>query len=135
MDRNKAGRIDKGIVSRFLENAQQIFEAAGSASQSGLAPSDISILIDGQGGVRMLADSDWPLASLEANYGCCMAYRVNQNAGRIRVEGRSGAQSCLLQTETPQVAVKRFLLDRPQYVIAPPQLSAANLPSLYSGSY
>ncbi len=122
-------------MSRFLENAQQIFEAAGSASQSGIAPSDISILIDGQGGIRMLADSDWPLASLEANYGCRMAYRVNQEAGRIRVEGRSGAQSCLLQTETPQVAAKRFLLDHPRYVIAPPQLPAANRPLLYSGSY
>ncbi len=84
-------------MSGFFENARNIFEAAESAARSGHAPSDLTILIGSEGGIEMLADSDWPLDRLLAHRGALMAYRVGERSGTLRVEGRSAGASCLLQ--------------------------------------
>ena len=49
-----------------MDNAVEILDAAESAVRSGQAPSDMTILITQEGGIRMVADSDWPLDSLQA---------------------------------------------------------------------
>jgi hypothetical protein len=98
-------------VSRFLDNAQQILEAAESAVQSGHTPTDMTILITAQGGIHMLADSDWPLESLQLEHGAKMAYRVSQSASVVRVEGRADSRTCLFETAKPERAA-RLLLNR-----------------------
>jgi hypothetical protein len=90
-------------VSRFAEHAQQIMEAAEAAG----ACSDMTILL-GRDGIRMIADSDWPLDSLSWHHGADTAYRVTERRGSIRVEGREGSRKCLLESRA--AATARMLL-------------------------
>lgn len=98
-------------MSRFVDNAVEILSAAESAVESGHTPSDMTILITPEGGIRMIADSDWPLDSLELHHGARMAYRVSQSAKYVRVEGRAGSRTCLFETVKPEQAA-RLLLPR-----------------------
>ena len=88
----------------FAEQAEEIFRAAQSAGTA----SEMTILLGGDG-VRLIADSDWPLDSLLWHHGAKTAYRVSELNGRIRVEGREGATRCVLESARPQ-AVARMLL-------------------------
>jgi hypothetical protein len=110
--------IDKGFVSRFVDNAMQLLEAAESAVQSGHAPSDLTILISPEGGIHMVAESDWPLDTLQLHHGARMAYRVSQTAANVRVEGRTGSRTCVFETAKPERAA-RLLLQRPYSYLAP----------------
>ena len=109
--------IDMRSVSRFLDNATRIFEAAESAVQSGQEPSEVTILIGAEGGIRMIADSDWPLDSLQTFHAAQMAYRVSREQRSVRVQGRSGRQRCLFETARPNPAPRHLLLGVPQYVL------------------
>jgi hypothetical protein len=106
---------DKGIVSRFLDNAIGILDAAESAVKSGHAPTDMTILITAEGGIRMVADSDWPLDSLQSHHGAKMAYRVSQNASVVRVEGREHSRTCLFETAKPERVARLLLNSSPSY--------------------
>jgi hypothetical protein len=94
-----------------VDNAVQLLEAAENAVQSGHVPSDMTILISPEGGIHMLAESDWPLDSLQLHHGARMAYRVSQSAANVRVEGRAGSRTCVFETAKPEQAA-RFLLQR-----------------------
>jgi hypothetical protein len=104
-------------VSRFVDNAVQIFDAAENAVRSGHTPSEMTILIGAEGGIRMLVDSDWPLDSLQAQHGAGMAYRVSQNASAVRVEGRAGSRTCLFETPRPERAARHLLNRSPQVAL------------------
>ena len=98
-------------MNGFVDNAVNILSAAENCLESGHTPSDMTILIMPEGGIRMVADSDWPLDSLQMHHGAKMAYRVNQSASIVRVEGRAGSRTCLFETAKPE-RVARFLLQR-----------------------
>ena len=102
-------------MSRFVDNAVEIFDAAENAMRSGHTPSEMTILISAEGGIRMVADSDWPLDSLQAQHGAGMAYRVSQHASMVRVEGRAGSRTCLFETEKPERAARLLLNRSPNY--------------------
>lgn len=91
----------------------QIFDAAESAVQSGQIPSDMTILISAEGGIHMVADSDWPLDSLQSHHGARMAYRVSQSASVVRVEGRESSKTCLFETTKPERVAKMMLNREP----------------------
>jgi hypothetical protein len=93
----------------LAEQARNILDAAESASRNGQACSDITILIGPEGHIRMVADSDWPLESLARHHGVQSAYRVSEQTGRIRVEGRDGMRRCTLESSSP-ARTARFLL-------------------------
>lgn len=101
-----------GGVTGFVDNAVKIFEAAESACESGHVLSDMTILISPAGGIRMVADSDWSLASLQAHHGAKMAYRVSQQAATVRVQGRAGGKTCLFETVKPEQAARHLLSAR-----------------------
>jgi hypothetical protein len=96
-------------VSRFVEHAQQIMDAAESASLRGETCSEMTILIAPDGGIRLVADSDWPLDSLACHHGSQAAYRVSERRGSVRVEGREGSKTCVLESAKP-AQIARFLL-------------------------
>ena len=96
-------------MSRFLDNAAQILDAAENALQSGHTPTDMTILITAEGAIRMVADSDWPLDSLQSHHGAKMAYRVSQNASVVRVEGREDSRTCLFETLKPARTARLLL--------------------------
>src|SRR3984957_21203257 len=100
-------------------------DAAESAVQAGHTPTDMTILITAEGGIRMVADSDWPLDSLQAHHGAKMAYRVSQSASVVRVEGRAGSRTCLFKTVKPERAARLFLNSSPSYWTGPRLLGSA----------
>lgn len=104
-------------MSRFLENAAKIFEAAESANRSGHSLSDVAILISPVGGIRMVVDSDWPLDALQTHHGAQMAYRVSQQETTVLVEGRAGWQTCLLKTVKPNGVARLLLGSRSTYPV------------------
>ncbi len=86
------------FVSRFFEDAANLLDAAECAAQSGQAPSHLTIVLGAAGGIRMIADSDWPLDSLQAFHGASTVYRVSGQNDNIRVEGRDGSRTCVFET-------------------------------------
>jgi hypothetical protein len=98
-------------VSQFLENAREIFEAAESSAAAGHAPSEYTILVGSpQGGIRMIADSDWSLGALQRENGAQLAYRVKNVDGRVTVDGREGQRSCHMEAVSPSKTAQ-FLLN------------------------
>ena len=93
----------------------QLMEAAESAVQAGHTPSDLTVLITEEGGIRMVADSDWSLDALQLHHGARMAYRVSQTAAHVRVEGRAGSRTCLFETAKPDWAARHLLNRTPSY--------------------
>jgi hypothetical protein len=103
-------------VDEFLRNGSSLLEAANAVAGPAEPAGDMAILIGQDGSIRAVACSDWPLASLAAERGARMAYRVSHGDGRVRVEGRSGSRSLLLQSESPRVqAVLGGLAAGPAY--------------------
>lgn len=108
-------------MSRFLDNAASIFETAESGAEAGMMPSDVTILVGVEGGIRVVAGtSDWPLDSLRTTRGAEMAYRISSASGRVRVEGRSRSESCLMETEARPQAAAFILRDQPRYTLVNP---------------
>lgn len=81
------------LVSRFAEHAESILDAAVCAGES----SDLTFVI-GAGGIRVFADSDWPLDRVRQHHGADAAYRVTMREGKVRVEGCDGARRCVLES-------------------------------------
>lgn len=96
-------------MSRFIENAAKLLDAAETALQAGQVPSDMTILVSSTGGIRMIADSDWPLDSLRTHHGADMAYRITEHRHSVRIEGRSGTNKCLLETPKPAQTARLLL--------------------------
>ena len=93
----------------FWADAEGIFETARGASLSGSPDCDLAILIGPQGEIHMLQAAGWALAGLVAEHGAKTAYRVSEHAGSIRVEGREGTHTCVMESAKP-AQIARFLL-------------------------
>jgi hypothetical protein len=105
-------------VSRFIANAVEILAAAENTMSAGSTPSDLTILISAEGGIHMVADSDWPLESLRQYHGSSAAYRVHPLEDKVRVEGRSGSQTCVFESEKTERAARFLLNSVPGYRMA-----------------
>jgi hypothetical protein len=95
-------------VSRFVENAEKLMDAA---VQTGHTPSHLTILLGCEGGIRMIADSDWPLDSLQTYHGASTIYRVSQHREKVRVEGREGLRRCIFESPAT-IQAARLILGR-----------------------
>ncbi len=73
----------------------------------------------------MVADSDWPLDTLQLHVGAQMAYRVSHKAAMVRVEGRAGSRTCLFETAKPERAARALLNSSPVSYRAPRLLEAS----------
>jgi len=109
---------DKHFVSRFIANAVEILAAAENTMKAGSVPSDLTILISAEGGIRLVADCDWPLESLRQFHGSSAAYRVRPLEDKVRVEGRAGSQTCVFETDRPASAARFLLNSVPTYHLA-----------------
>jgi hypothetical protein len=106
-------------VERFAANAESIFSAAEAALIAGHDPTDMTIVIGQEGGIRLIAQSDWPLDSLQAHYGAQMVYRVRQQADTLRLEGRAGSRTCLFETAKLNGAARNLLARPAEYEMVP----------------
>jgi len=109
-------------VRAFWRDAENIFETASQAAQSGSPDCDWAILIGPQGGIQMLEATGWALPSLLAYQGAETAYRVTREGGHVRLEGRHGAETCLLRSESPAATARQLLapLSLPPAIWNPP---------------
>lgn len=99
-------------MSRFLEHAANLLEAANAAAQVDGGCSNMTVLLGRNRGVEIVMDSDWAADALRAERGADMAFQVCRKGSRITVEGRScSGQSCRLEADLPQ-NVSRALLGR-----------------------
>jgi hypothetical protein len=96
-------------VSRFVDNAMNLLQAAENARQAGPTPTDLTVLINSQGQIRMVVDSDWPLDSLQAHHGAATAYRVTHQPDKILIDGREGTRTCRFESEDPRRAARLIL--------------------------
>lgn len=85
---------DKVFVTAFLQQAEEILDIASRGSQDS---QNSAIVIDRQGGMRMLDGAGWSLRALAAEFGAASAFKVERRGGAVRVEGLAGSERCLLQ--------------------------------------
>lgn len=71
----------------------------------------MTVLVDSSGGLRLIANSDWPLDSLALHHGARAAYRVGRDAGSIRVQALEGGRTCIVQSADPAKVARRLLGD------------------------
>jgi len=83
-------------VRAFLQQAEDILEIAASGDT---ATHDVAIVLDRQGGMRMMDPTGWTLPALTAEFGATAVYRVERRGAAVRVEGWDGFERCLLQRE------------------------------------
>jgi hypothetical protein len=81
-------------VKAFLRQAEEILDIAVAGDSDA---SDLAILIDRQGGMRMLDPNGWSLPALSVEFGSAAVYKVERRAQTVRVEGWGGGERCLLQ--------------------------------------
>ncbi len=81
-------------MSPFLRRAEEILEVAAAAETNA---GDTVILLDRQGGMRMLDPAGWSFSGLAAEYGAAAIYKIERRGRAVRVEGWSGGDRCLLQ--------------------------------------
>ncbi len=97
------------MMDRFLAHAEEILLTAECGAASGEPPSRMAILIGRDGGISLVADSDWTLESLRRERGAEMAFEVRGNGGRVAVEGRAPGRICRFESETPAAVARRLL--------------------------
>jgi hypothetical protein len=116
-------------VNVFLRNAESLFESARAASAHGTI-GDFSVLIGADGAIRMIADSDWALDRLAAENGAEMAYRIREERGRVRIDGRSAQATCRFETDPPARVARELLGIMPP---APQSVTAGTCRTAESG--
>ena len=84
-------------MSAFFRQAEEILRIATS-EQSDLG--DALVVLDRQGGFRMLEPTGWSLPALAAEFGAEAVYKVERRGPTVRVEGWDGSQRCLFQGQT-----------------------------------
>ncbi len=93
-------------MNAFLDNARGLFEVAGS--DNGGNDCDFALFVRRDGGLHMVMDLgsvpggvapglDLPVPA-EVGEGFTGSYRVTRLRGAVRVQGRSGAHRCLLES-------------------------------------
>jgi len=87
------------LVSAFFQHAEEILRIATSGDT---ALGDTVVVLDRQGGFRMLEPAGWSLPALAAEFGAEAVYKVERRGTSVRVEGWNGAERCLLQGQSSQ---------------------------------
>ena len=94
------------VVSAFFQRAEEILQiaTAGNASLG-----DTLMVVDRQGGIRMLSSDGWSLPALAAEFGAEAVYKVERRGSSVRVEGWNGFERCLLQGQSQGDRVRNLL--------------------------
>ncbi|HSW50585.1 MAG TPA: hypothetical protein VLH09_10440 [Bryobacteraceae bacterium] len=96
-------------MDEFLRDGESVLEAARHGGEAGA----LAIVIGRDGSLRGVPGSGWTLEALQAEHGARAVYRVSRTRTRLRVEGRSGARSLVLEEETAPAAGGDRLAHRP----------------------
>ena len=109
-------------MSRFLDDAVRIFETASAGA--GSPSSELGILLDGAGGLRIVDAAGWNPEALRLHYGARTLYQVTRRGAGVEVAGNGPGHSCLLRSEAPRVPSLHLPAGVPQYTLVLPALPA-----------
>ena len=80
-------------MGQLLRNAESIFDIA-------IAPAaeydNAALVLDRAGGMRVLNSAEWSLPALICEFGAAEVYLIERRSGRVRVEGWSATESCVV---------------------------------------
>ena len=108
-------------MSRFWDNAVEVFETASSAAEAG-SGSDVAVLVDRSGGLRIVMAEGWSPEGLQSHYGASTVYHVSHNSGSVCVEGRGPGMSCTLRGAQAGASAFRMPACLPLYTVTTPKL-------------
>ncbi len=106
-------------MNAFFDNAHRIFDVAKAACASDPADTDFALLVRPDGGLHVVMESPLSLEGAAIHGGARTAYRVTRFGGAVRITGRDGTQTCVLE-DAPQGRSgpgAGFLRDRPLYTL------------------
>jgi len=83
-------------VNTLYRNAQNLLETALAV---GANAENWAVVLDRQGGIRLLNPEGWNLSALAAEFGAETVFSVCRKDGAIRVNGLRGNRSCVLHSE------------------------------------
>ena len=86
-------------VTRLLAQADTLLHAAESALSNGTEPTAMTVLVNEQGGLHLVANSDWALDALQAERGASAAYRVTPGRDSVRVEACERGRRCVVESQ------------------------------------
>jgi len=86
-------------VNPFFRRAEEILKIATTGSA---ALGDTLMVLDRQGGFRMIEPAGWSLSAVAAEFGAEAVYKVERRGSSVRVEGWNGFERCLLQGQTSE---------------------------------
>lgn len=78
---------------------QQAEELLDTASRAAMGPATV-ILVDRQGGMRILDPIGWTMPALAAEFGASAIFKVSKTQGTTSVEGWAGSDRCLIERQT-----------------------------------
>ncbi|MGA2117842.1 MAG: hypothetical protein ABSH56_24185 [Bryobacteraceae bacterium] len=93
-------------MSEFFRRAEEILQIATSGNSGA---GDTALVLDRQGGLRMLDPAGWSLPAMAAEYGAAAVYRVVRRGNSVRVEGWNGSQRCLLEGQSATGCLSNIL--------------------------
>ncbi len=109
---------DRWSVTGLLDNARRILETAVRCTEPGPGSEDWTVFVGPHGGLQMIAGSGHSLESLRWSQGAISAWRVSRSDGQVRVEGREGRHTCLLESPVGNGHIQRLLSDVRLYELA-----------------
>ena len=98
-------------MSPFLKNAHAIFDTARQTAED----CRVAILVQEDGAIHMCPASGWDLECLRQHHGAAMVYGVTRSGARVRVEARSGAETCTLESRAAAPLACLGIAQFPQY--------------------
>jgi len=83
-------------VNQLLSQSEEILDVAAAADSN----LEAVILIDRQGGLRMMEPTGWSFPGLAAEFGAVAIFRIERRSTGVRVEGWNSSQRCLLERDS-----------------------------------
>jgi hypothetical protein len=85
-------------VGTLLRNAESIFEIA-------IAPAaecdNAALVVDRAGGMRVLNSAEWSLPAIVCEFGASEVYLIERRSGKLKVEGWSATERCVVDRTPP----------------------------------
>ena len=86
-------------MDAFFTDAEHLLEVARAAADE--YPAETLVLRHRDGSVRISNASGLPNSAVWDSSGAAAVYRITRDSGCVRVEGKSGLRSCLLEARQP----------------------------------
>lgn len=94
-------------MTALSQRAEEILDTAVHADDNWRG---LVILIDRQGGMRMLDPAGWTMSALSAEFGASAVFQVKKGPGTTSVEGWAGNDRCLIERQNGGSSFARLFL-------------------------